>query len=227
MQCNYRNKCNGRDCNKDFCQKKYRLDTLFSNSLLTQKQQQPIVLRVDADNTDLREFKQLAEIEKFIDTFVAEGSNLYLHSSGVGNGKTSWAIRLMTSYFNKIWHKSTFGCQALFISVPRYLLALKEQISGRSKYAEFVNAHVLEADLVIWDDIAAKDGTEFEVNHLFNQINNRLDAGKSNIFTTNMGRKELVKALGERLASRICNKSIDIEFHGSDKRALSLIKGDN
>ena len=50
-----------------------------------------------------------------------------------------------------------------------------------------------------------------------------MDAGKSNIFTSNLGKRELSNALGERLASRICNKSIDIELQGADKRYLGLI----
>lgn len=221
--CIYQDKCNKRDCGKEFCEKKYRLDTLFNNSGLTAKQQKHITLSPDADGTDLQEFRKLAEIEKQIEGFVSDGYNLYLHSYGCGNGKTSWAIRMMASYFYKIWHKSNFGCQALFINVPRYLLALKENISGHSFYADFVNANVKEAELVVWDDIAAKVGSEFELNHLLSLINYRIDAGKSNIFTSNLGPKELKNAIGERLASRICNKSFDIELKGSDKRALGLL----
>jgi DNA replication protein DnaC len=222
MECRYRGQCNGRDCDKEFCQKKYRLDTLYNYSGLTEKQQKHVCLKPDADGTDLNEFRRLAEIEKQIEGFVDDGYNLYLHSYGCGNGKTSWAVRMMSTYFKKMWYKSNFGCQALFINVPRYLLALKQQISGYSEYAEFINAHVKEADLVVWDDIAAKVGSEFELNHLLSLINYRIDAGKSNIFTSNLGPRELKNALGERLASRICNKSIDIELKGSDKRALAL-----
>ena len=110
--------------------------------------------------------------------------------------------------------------------VKRYLLALKESISNKNEYADTVNKYILEADLVVWDDIDTKMGTEFELNHLLNIINTRMDNGKSNIFTSNLGNKELINALGERLASRICNKSIDIELHGADKRYLSLVGGE-
>jgi DNA replication protein DnaC len=206
--------------------KKYRLDTLYEQSLLSQTQQQAKKLFTDADGTDLKQFQQLAELEKNVVRFVQEGANLYLHSYNCGNGKTSWAIRFITSYFNKIWFKSNLECQALFISVPRYLLALKENISGYNEYATFINRNILKADLVVWDDIAAKVGTEFELNHLLNLINARMDAGKSNIFTSNLGKRELTNALGERLGSRICNKSIDIELQGADKRYLSLISGE-
>lgn len=225
--CPYKNNCNGIDCNKDFCMKKYRLDTLYEASLLTPAQREYKKLHTDADGTDVTEFTKLAQLEKAIDRFVQQGANLYIHSYTCGNGKTSWAIRFINSYINKIWPKSTLECQALFISVPRYLLALKENISGYSEYATFINKNILTADLVVWDDIAAKSGSEFELNHLLNAINTRMDAGKSNIFTSNLGKRELTSALGERLASRICNKSIDIELQGADKRYLGLILEEN
>ena len=224
--CSYKNKCNGIDCENDFCMRKYRVDCLYDKSLLTDKQRQVGKLFIDQDGTDLHEFQQLAKLEQNIDKFVESGANLYIHSYNCGNGKTSWSIRLMTSYFDKIWPKSNFDCQALFISVPRYLLALKASISGKNEYADTVNKYILGADLVVWDDIATKMGTEFELNHLLNIINTRMDNGKSNIFTSNLGNKELINALGERLASRICNKSIDIELHGADKRYLSLVGGE-
>jgi DNA replication protein DnaC len=225
--CPYRNNCNGIDCNKEFCMKKYRLDTLYEASLLSPIQREYKKLHTDADGTDVNEFTKSAQLERVVDKFVQQGSNLYLHSYTCGNGKTSWAIRFVNSYINKIWSKSNLECQALFISVPRYLLALKENISGYSEYATFINKNVLTADLVVWDDIAAKSGSEFELNHLLNAINTRMDAGKSNIFTSNLGKRELTNALGERLASRICNKSIDIELQGADKRYLGLISAED
>jgi DNA replication protein DnaC len=185
-------------------------------------QRKPITLVLDADKTDREEFMYLASIEKQIETFVKEGHNLYLHSYTCGNGKSSWAVKLLQSYFNKIWHKSNFSCQGLFISVPRYLLELKARISGHSEYADFIDKYVLEADIVVWDDIAAKTGTEFELTHLLNLINSRMDAGKCNIFTSNLGRRELTAAVGERLASRISNLSYEVELHGADKRQLKL-----
>lgn len=221
--CPYKDRCNGIDCDKDFCMRKYRLDCLYDNSLLTPSLRQHKTLFTDADGTDVAEFTKLSNIEKSADKFVADGLNLYIHSSNCGNGKTSWSIRILKSYFNKIWMRSNFKCQGLFISVPSYLLALKESISKYNEYADFINKNVLEADIVVWDDIATKIGTEFELNHLLNMINTRMNNGKCNIFTSNLGKKELTNALGERLASRICNKSIDIELHGQDKRYLDLM----
>ena len=224
--CPYINNCNRIDCDKEFCMKKYRLDTLYDASLLSPIQREYKRLHTDADGTDVNEFTKLAQLEKSVDKFVQQGTNLYIHSYTCGNGKTSWAIRFLNSYINKIWPRSNLECQALFISVPKYLLSLKNNIAGYDEYAIFINKYIMTADLVVWDDIAAKTGTEFELNHLLNAINSRMDAGKSNIFTSNLGKRELTNALGERLASRICNKSIDIELQGADKRYLGLISGE-
>ena len=214
--------CNHKDCDKDFCLRKYKMDSLYSAALMTESQKQHITLKVDTDGTDLEQFKQLANIEQNIVKFIEEGKNLYLHSANCGNGKSSWSIRLAEAYFNKIWARSEARCRVLFISVPRFLLALKDSISAKNDYADYIKNNVLEADLVIWDDIAAKMGSEFELTHLLNLIDNRLALGKSNIYTSNLNKLQLYAALGERLTSRIANMSTDIELFGADKRILKL-----
>ena len=220
--CYLREICNGKDCEADFCLRKYKMDSLYSAALLSESQKKHVVLRIDEDGTDLEQFKQLAGIEQNICKFIEDGRNLYLHSANCGNGKSSWSLRLVEAYFNKIWARSEPKCRVLFISVPRFLLALKDNITERNAYVEYVKENVLEADLVIWDDIAAKMGSEFELTHLLNIIDNRLALGKSNIYTSNLNRQQLYNALGERLTSRIANMSIDIELFGSDKRNLKL-----
>lgn len=214
--------CNGKDCEADFCLRKYKMDSLYSAALMSESQKQHIALKVDEDGTDLEQFKQLAAIEQNIVAFINEGKNLYLHSANCGNGKSSWSIRLAEAYFNKIWARTEVKCRVLFISVPRFLLALKDDITTKNDYVAYIKENVLEADLVIWDDIAAKMGSEFELTHLLNIIDNRLALGKSNIYTSNLNRQQLYTALGERLTSRIANMSIDIELRGADKRILKL-----
>lgn len=223
QKCYMYDNCNRKDCESDFCIRKYKMDSLYSAALMTESQKEHITLRVDEDGTDLEQFKQLAGIEKNITKFIEEGKNLYLHSGTCGCGKTSWSLRMVEAYFNKIWARSDGRCRAMFISVPRFLLALKDSISNKSSYIDYIKENVLEADLVIWDDIAAKAaGTDYEITHLLNIIDNRIARGKSNIYTSNLNRQQLYTALGERLTSRIANMSIDIELFGSDKRNLKV-----
>ncbi len=219
--CFLREICNGKDCDKDFCLRKYKMDSLYTAACMSESQKKRITLKIDADGTDLEQFKQLAAIENDIINFVKEGKNLYLHSANCGNGKSSWSVRLAQAYFNKIWARTESKCRVLFVSVPRYLLAIKDNISNRNEYAEYIKENVLDADLVIFDDLAAKMGSEFELTHLLNIIDNRISLGKSNIYTTNLNRQQLYNALGERLTSRVANMSIDIELFGADKRVLA------
>ena len=78
--------------------------------------------------------------------------------------------RIVQEYFNKIWYSSELKCRALFISVPRLLIELKRDIDDKSEYIKHITDNILEADIVIWDDIATKTVTTFEAEHLFSMI---------------------------------------------------------
>ena len=56
-------------CDKDFCMKKYRLDTLYNNSLIPESEREIKKLYTDADGTDLAQFQQLAQLETTIVDF--------------------------------------------------------------------------------------------------------------------------------------------------------------
>lgn len=223
------NECNHCDCGK-FCMRRYKLEHLYDNALITETQRKHIPLLLDDDNRDLEAFKKLAEFEKNIVSFVNEGKNLFIHSTQCGNGKTSWTLRLVQAYFNKIWIKSsTDKCRALFINVPRFLLALKDNISEKSDYIRHIKENVLDADIVVWDEVGTKDLTTFEHENVLNLINARLDAGKSNIYTSNTSliagqgqTSELQTSVGDRLFSRITQLSYCIALNGKDKRFLNV-----
>lgn len=217
--CWLKNQCNKTDCDK-FCIKLYKLDLLYEQALVTSQQRKHIVLRLDEFKKDKDAFIQLKKIEDNIESFIENGGNIFIHSSIVGNGKTAWSMRMLQSYFNKIWSKTSLTCRGLFINVPRYLLAIKDNISTKSDYVQHIKENVLDCDLVIWDEIGTKGLTQFEHENILNIINARIDAGKSNIYTSNLDEKELHIAVGDRLHSRIINMSTNIEFFGLDKRGM-------
>lgn len=205
-----------------FCLKLFKLDTLYSQTLLSIPQRKRINLRVDSDGTDRDAFIKLKQIENDIETFICNGKNLYLYSVKCGNGKTAWAIRMIQTHLNNVWIKSDIRCRALFINVPRFLLALKDNISVHSEYIEHIKNNILSADIVVWDEVASKGFTEFEMENMFALINMRLDYNKSNIFTSNICGVELKDRIGDRLYSRIVNTSECIELKGADKRGLTI-----
>lgn len=224
MECHYEYNCNKKYCGKPFCLRKYKLDYLYNEALLSDDQKKRLVLKIDADGTDLEAFKRLSNIDKNIGEFIGEKQNLYIHSSNCGCGKTSWAIRMLQSYMDNICLETALECRVLFISVPRFLLASKDKISAKNTYFDHIKENYLKADLVVWDDIATSTATDYEMSQLLSMIDARLVAGRSNIFTSNLSPKQMSKALGERLASRVCTKSVDIELFGSDKRNLQAEK---
>lgn len=221
--CWLKDSCKGLHCEDEGgCLILFKLNYLYDEAGVSIKQRKHLQLRVDDDGTDLAEFKKLKDIQDNIMNFVKDGKQLYIHSRNVGCGKTSWALRLLQTYFKKIWLSTDLTCRGLFINVPALLLALKDNISVRSEYVAHIRDNILTADIVIWDDIGTKAASNFEHEHLFSMIDQRMNLGKCNIFTSNLDDAELNDALGDRLGSRICNASINIAFKGGDKRPFGL-----
>ena len=106
----------------------------------------------------------------------------------------------------------------MFISVPKFLLELKSNISNKSDYIDYINTHVTTCDLVVWDEIGSKAGTEYEIEILLNIINDRINNGNANIYTSNLPEDTLRVCVGERLYSRIVNLSDVCEFKNNDLR---------
>ena len=211
--------CNTEDCSPS-CIKYHKMDYLATMALLTKKQQHPKKLYVE--QIDAVAYTRLNEIKKNIKQFVTDEKNLLIYSKNVGNGKSSWAIKILMNYFNQIWASTDFVCRGLFINIPRFLNSLKESIKESSEYIEHIRNNIISADIVIWDELGIKDLTQYEHDYLFSYINARLDEGKSNIFTSNMSTDELATILGARLHSRIVNNSECIELKGIDKRGLCI-----
>lgn len=211
--------CNHKDCDT-FCLRRFKLDYLYNQALVSDEQRQRVDLMLDGDLADKAAFDFLKKVESTIVGFVEAGKNLYLWSNMTGNGKTAWSLRLVQAYLNRIWPSSDLQCRVLFINVPKFFLALKDNISEKNDYIAQIKANVLDADLVVWDEVALKTLTQFEMENLLSLINNRLDCGKSNIYTSNISPNDLLNLVGDRLYSRIINMSEVVEFRGADKRFL-------
>ncbi len=218
-KCWLKEECNQKDCDR-FCLRYFKLDYLYEQALITLEQRKRINFMLDEKETDREAFERLKIINDNIVEFIKEGKNVYLHSINCGNGKTAWALRLVQDYFNNIWPSSDLRCRALFIHVPTFLLALKDNISVKNDCITHIKENILECDIVIWDEIGTKTTTPFEVENLLSIINTRLNNKKSNIYTSNLSGEELQQKVGDRLYPRIINLSEDIEFFSFDKRGL-------
>lgn len=149
---------------------------------------------------------------------VRNGNHLYLTNNCIVTHNTSWAIKMLQEYFNRVWLGNRYRCRGLFIFVPSFLNDIKKNINNPSaEFNDFVN-RIKIADLVVWDDIGANKLSEFDHTQLLSYVDQRNLDLKSNIYTGNLDYEQLLESVGNRLASRIWNNSIQVEILGTDRR---------
>lgn len=201
-------------CN-NYCVQFKELNFLMQHSELPIDKQFDIPLI--PEDVDVESFKRLAIIRANITNFVETGQNLYIYGTKTGNGKTSWAIKLLQEFIHQNWEGNCYNEIALFVHVPSFLLNSKLSIKTEIPEYSRILPQLSNIDLVVWDDISVSNLTNYEFELLLSFIDKRTFAGKSNIFTSNITPQKLPNTLGERIASRI-NDSIKIELLGSDRR---------
>lgn len=224
-ECWYKKHCPQykREICREDCIRYYQMYFLLNQAGIPKKRQ--YITPMSPAECDEEEFDRLAEIQNNIEEWVNEGNNLYLFSSNCGNYKTTWAIKLMCQYFNKIWHGNGFQCRGLFVSVGKFLLDCKRNISDPiPNFLEYLQT-MRECDLVIFDDIGEFELTVYEQQNLMDIINERIYNERSCIFTSNVIDRELKNNIGPRLYSRILNTSEVIEFRGDDRRGDKIRRG--
>lgn len=214
-ECFFSGVCTRNPCNKSGCIRFLEFNSLVAKSGMP-KRYIPYT-ELEAPDVDYESFTQLHGLQLTIDDFVRTGRQIYLWSKECGNGKTTWATKLMKAYFAKVWPGNQFKLRGYFCHVPSFLERLKDNISDKNDINN-VKEILRTADLVIWDDVAVKTISEFEIGVLLHLIDYRVSNAKANIYTSNLPRQKLETLLGQRLASRIYNASIVIQFFGKDKR---------
>lgn len=205
------------ECNAG-CIRYMEMDFLMQNSGIPRNKQYSVLLT--PSKKDVKAFVTLKEIKDDIIAFVENGESVYIYSHNFGNGKTTWAIKLMQKYFDNVWAGNGFRCRGIFIHVPTFLTKIKEGISRKDEDFETLKSRLMTVDLVIWDDIAATKLGDFDHANLLTYIDQRKLNQLSNIYTGNLHQDELQEALGNRLASRVWNDSTPVKFVGADRRGI-------
>lgn len=209
--CWYANNCTD-DCLK--CVIYPQMKWQFDNSGLPKSKYMPIHLHPQPN--DVRAFNKLADIREDIDEFVEQGKNLYICGEIPGNGKTSWAIKMLQTYFHYVAEGNIFTVKGMFVSVPDLLLRLKD---FNNPLGTDYKENLKSCDLLILDDIAVTGISQYDYLQLFSLIDGRMLAGKSIIFTSNVTDiRKLEEIIGERLASRVFGNSVVVEIKGGDMR---------
>lgn len=192
---------------------------LIDNSGIPKAKQYPIALK--SCDEDYEAFTTLANIKNNIYEYVLQGNNLYIASEYTGNGKTSWAIKILLKYFDEVWAGNGLRVRGLFVHVPTLLLQLK---NFNNPISNEYKQNLLDADLIVWDEIATGTLTNYDYSNLIMFMENRLLTEKSNIFTSNCTDvQDLENIMGNKLSSRIWNTSDVLIFKGRDRRNNGII----
>lgn len=216
--CWYYSVCNrARNSCKTACIRYLEMQSLMDTSGIPKKRQYP--QKLIAPKEDLKAFNTLNDIKNNITEFIDNGKSLFICSNTTGNGKTSWAIKLVLKYFDSIWAGNGFNPRALFINVPTFLIKCKDFDNKDSEFEELKKL-IPTVDLVVWDDIASTGISAYDYSQLLMYLDVRCSNGLSNIYTSNLTNiDDLGNLIGEKLASRIfSNDTTVVEFKGGDRR---------
>ena len=156
---------------------------------------------IPTTDTEFKSYERLQNIKDNIVDYVTAGHDIFIVSNYSFTGKTSWAIKLMYRYFDRIWSGNGFKVRGYFLYVSDFVTKLKAfSYKETAEYKEIM--HNLEhCDLVIWDAITDVTLNEHEQGLLGSILGKRFMKGKANIYTGNA--KVDLEVLGRNLADKI------------------------
>lgn len=151
----------------------------------------------------------------WIEDFGNPGRKNLIFYGRPGTGKTFFCTCIAKELIDR--GKSVF-CQSsseLFSLMSDFVFSKEE-----SERRDLRQAHelLLQADLLIIDDLGSELTNSFVIQMLFTILNQRLMNGKKMILSTNLSPAELHERYGERIASRLVMSFNYYRFFGKDLR---------
>ena len=140
----------------------------FNNSLIPKRYMKDIELIPSKEDEGI--FIELNNIKNNIVDFVNEGNNLLIYSSNVGNGKTTFATKILKQYILNVSNvKFKNNCPGIFINVTNFLNEKKLAISDLSLQEKVydIEKKILNSKLVIFDDIGVKNISDYDLGALY------------------------------------------------------------
>jgi DNA replication protein DnaC len=152
---------------------------------------------------------------------LAEGRGIWLYGSP-GTGKTTLGMLV-----SKMALESNHS--VAIYSLPKLLARIRrtyDAAPGGDSYLTFFE-RLTSVDLLHIDDLGAEKRSDWVLEQLYALINERYEAQRSILVTTNLDEPELKEQIGHRTVSRLVEMCGDymIPMHGDDRREIQALAG--
>lgn len=143
---------------------------------------------------------------------LAEGRGLLVFGS-IGTGKTTLAM-----YVSK--RALEMGHTVAIYSLPKLLARIRrtyEAEAGEDSYLDFFE-RLTSVDLLHIDDLGTEKRSDWVLEQLYALVNERYEAKRSIVVTTNFSLVELEEQIGKRTVSRLNETCDPVPVFGKDRR---------
>lgn len=153
----------------------------------------------------------LRECQDFIQNFQTKpGQNLLINGS-TGVGKTFLSICIAGKIIDQ-------GHSVIYMSSQELFERLADYTFRREKEEEVLTDDIINADLLIIDDLGTEMNNAFINSQLFQCVNDRMIRKKSVIINTNLSLEAITKRYTGRVTSRLIETYNPLNIYGEDIR---------
>ena len=152
--------------------------------------------------------QQIREYVDDLDARLASGKGLWL-TGATGTGKTTLAMLVSKA-------ASEAGRSVAIYSLPKLLARIRrtyDSAPGADSYLEFFE-RLTAVDLLHIDDLGAEKRSDWVLEQLYALINERYEAERSIVVTTNLEFEQLEEQIGPRTVSRLGEVCEDVRLIG-------------
>jgi DNA replication protein DnaC len=155
---------------------------------------------------------QVRDFVDDLDTQLAEGRGLWIFGN-TGTGKTTLAMLISKAALEA-------GRTVAIYSLPKLLARIRRTYDsepGGDSYLSFFE-RLTSVDLLHIDDLGAEKRSDWVLEQLYALVNERYEAQRSMLITTNLQHDELEDQIGPRTVSRLAQVCDEVEVRGDDRR---------
>jgi DNA replication protein DnaC len=164
---------------------------------------------------DLQTRQAVGDVQRFVENLderLERGSGLWLFGD-TGTGKTTLAMLVSKAVIEA-------GRSVAIYSLPKLLARIRRTYDaepGGEGYLSFFE-RLTSVDLLHIDDLGAEKRSDWVLEQLYALVNERYEAQRSVVVTTNLPHEELEDQIGARTVSRLTQMCEEVAIFGTDRR---------